>query len=491
MTEEPKNASVPKQRGVFKPGRNCPRISQVERGKVLIDGANYFAQLDACFETAGRSIVIVGWDFDANTRLTPDLHGGGISLGDRLRSLVDERPDLEIHILVWSLAAAHGPSRGLPLILGEQWHAHPRIHLKLDRNHPIFGSHHQKIVIVDGTIGFTGGIDLTVGRWDTPHHPAHDLRRNEGEGDPTHPVHDCQIMISGPIVNDLTAIAVKRWRAATGAEPNFAGVPMDSSWWPKRETSDLEHVPAAVATTEPGLWRRKQSWHSAILAADVFRTARSVVYIENQYFAGELARQVLPDLLLRENGPEIVVVTTNTMNGRVEQISNGRNRDRLIRHLKRFDRHDRLRVFYPVRDERGKRTEIFIHSKIAIVDDHVLRIGSANLNNRSIGVDSECDVAIEANRSQASAAIAGIRYRLIAEHLGVGMDTLLGVAQRAGSLIAAIEKLNGGTRSLVPFPALCDRGQLNPGLGTRLFDPIAPYGSLKWLRGSIDFSAPV
>ena len=37
-----------------------------------------------------------------------------------------------------------------------------------------------------------------------------------------------------------------------------------------------------------------------------------------------------------------------------------------------------------------------VHSKVMIVDDTLLRVGSANLNNRSMGTDTECDLALEA-----------------------------------------------------------------------------------------------
>ncbi len=55
--------------------------------------------------------------------------------------------------------------------------------------------------------------------------------------------------------------------------------------------------------------------------------------------------------------------------------------------------HGRLGVFWPVAD-RGR--PIYVHSKVMIIDDRLLRIGSSNLNNRSLGFDSECDVALEA-----------------------------------------------------------------------------------------------
>jgi len=60
-----------------------------------------------------------------------------------------------------------------------------------------------------------------------------------------------------------------------------------------------------------------------------------------------------------------------------------------------------------------------IHSKVMVVDDKLLRIGSANINNRSMGTDTECDIVIEANDAMQRKQITEIRNRLIADHSGL------------------------------------------------------------------------
>ncbi len=99
-----------------------------------------------------------------------------------------------------------------------------------------------------------------------------------------------------------------------------------------------------------------------------------------------------------------------------------------------------------------KGTDIYVHSKVMIVDDAMIKVGSANLNNRSMGLDSECDVMIDAHADPAAAAtIARLRADLLAEHLGVDAEAVAGACDRTGSLIATIEELRGPGRSLVPF----------------------------------------
>ena len=61
-----------------------------------------------------------------------------------------------------------------------------------------------------------------------------------------------------------------------------------------------------------------------------------------------------------------------------------------------------------------------VHSKVMIVDDRLLRIGSANLNNRSMGTDTECDLAIEAQSAdRARGDRRRCATRLLADHCGV------------------------------------------------------------------------
>jgi phosphatidylserine/phosphatidylglycerophosphate/cardiolipin synthase-like enzyme len=71
-----------------------------------------------------------------------------------LRSLVEARPDLEVRILVWSIAVLHAPGSPMELLVGAEWQQHPRIHVKLDTEHPVYAAHHQKIVVIDDRVAF-------------------------------------------------------------------------------------------------------------------------------------------------------------------------------------------------------------------------------------------------------------------------------------------------------------------------------------------------
>jgi hypothetical protein len=87
-----------------------------------------------------------------------------------------------------------------------------------------------------------------------------------------------------------------------------------------------------------------------------------------------------------------------------------------------------------------------------IVDDALVRIASSNLSNRSLGLDTECDIAIEAaGDARIAAAIASLRHRLLAEHLGVPVPDVAAATTETGSLLATIERFAGGPRTLVPL----------------------------------------
>jgi len=121
-------------------------------------------------------------------------------------------------------------------------------------------------------------------------------------------------------------------------------------------------------------------------------------------------------------------------------------RNALLGRLRAADRYGRFRAFSPVT---AGGAPIIIHSKVVIVDDTALRIGSSNMNNRSMGFDSECDICIStddpAQAPRATEIIQGFRYRLLAEHLATKPEIVAAEETRTGSLIQTIESRNPET----------------------------------------------
>ena len=84
---------------------------------------------------------------------------------------------------------------------------------------------------------------------------------------------------------------------------------------------------------------------------------------------------------------------------------------------------------------------IHVHAKVLIVDDRFLRIGSSNLNNRSMGYDTECDLAIEAANAAQRDSIVSVRDRLIAEHWGSDEKSVRAALTAGESVFDSLESL--------------------------------------------------
>src|SRR6202007_939264 len=99
--------------------------------------------------------------------------GPPAELGEFLNFLVRRRRGLHIYILNWDYPMVFGTDREFPPIYGlGAWSPRRRVHFEYDNTHPVGGSHHQKIVVIDDAVAFSGGLDLTCRRWDTCEHKA-------------------------------------------------------------------------------------------------------------------------------------------------------------------------------------------------------------------------------------------------------------------------------------------------------------------------------
>jgi phospholipase D1/2 len=161
-------------------------------------------------------------------------------------------------------------------------------------------------------------------------------------------------------------------------------------------------------------------------------------------------------------------------------------RERLVKFLKQSDLHNRFQVYYPCIPNQGDQV-INLHAKVMIIDDELIRIGSSNLNNRSMGLDSECDLAIEAcGDPRIQEGIATLRNRLMSEHLNTTPLEVDRAFKKHGSAIAAIEGLSGTGRSLRHLP-LSDAPEPDVLVSTKeLIDPEHPVDPEEFMRHYVD-----
>ena len=123
-----------------------------------------------------------------------------------------------------------------------------------------------------------------------------------------------------------------------------------------------------------------------------------MTHFENQYFTAQRIGDALARLA-KTDSPEIVVLVRLLSHGRLEEQFMHMLRARLVQRLRQADVHEHFYACYPHVDNLAENQCIDLYSKLMIVGDEVLRIGSANLSNRSMGMDSECDAAIEEHGS--------------------------------------------------------------------------------------------
>lgn len=425
------------------------RVARAERMTVVVDADDYFARAREALLQAKRRVMLVGWDFDARIALTSGdlLPDEPRAVGDFLYWLVERNPELELYLLRWDLGAVKSLFHLSTLMTVAKWMRHPRIHTKLDGRHPPGASHHQKLVSIDDGFAFCGGIDVTASRWDTRDHHDHDAGRLTPGGAPYQPWHDATVALSGPVATALAELCRQRWHRATGhrLKPVIGG----RDAWPPTLPPMFADVDVAIARTQATVDDDPPVHEIEALFLAQIASAKRWIYFESQYFASRRIAEALARRLAEPDGPEVVVINPITAHGWLEPIAMDNARGRLMAALQARDTHGRLRMYHPVTTA-GE--AIYVHAKITIVDDRQLRVGSANLNNRSMRLDTECDVNLDAQGdANVRATIAELRDSLIAEHLGVDPARVTAAIVASGSMIAAIEGLRGDGRTLRPY----------------------------------------
>ena len=440
-------------RAVLEQGSNCWRSVRTDRIAFVIDGENYFRAVREAFCRAQRSIFIVGWDIHSELRL---VRGGEQDdypekLGPLLDRLARERRELNIYILNWDFAMIYAMEREFFPHYKLRWKSHKRVHFCLDGNHPVGASQHQKIVVVDDKLAFSGGLDLSKWRWDTSEHAIDNEQRIDPDGKPYPPFHDVQMLVDGDAAAALGELVRERWRTATGGETVELNTNTEGDPWPASCDAAQEDVDIGITRTLPAYEDRAEVREVERLYIDSIEAAQSFIYMENQYLSSQCIVTALASRLQESDGPQVVIVMPQKTGGWLEQHTMDVLRARVLEQLRKADQHDRFRI-YSVRLAKDPPVSLMVHAKVTIIDDCFARVGSSNASNRSMGLDSECDIAVESSEAQdCGDAIVAFRRRLLAEHLGVTADDVAAAEQAHESLIDAIESLHGSERTLEPL----------------------------------------
>jgi phosphatidylserine/phosphatidylglycerophosphate/cardiolipin synthase-like enzyme len=365
-------------------------IRDGNRLEVYIDGASALPAIAAAVRTARSFVHIAGWTINPDFGI--ERYPAVVSLRELL---ADAATRVDVRVLVWAGAPVPvmHPSRREARQLLHHLVAGTRIHGALDaRNRPMH-CHHEKLVIVDGEVAFVGGIDLT------------DLAGDRFDGAPHgSPArlgwHDAAASLAGPSVADVAAHFAMRWEATTGERLPDTPPP------PPAGQSRVQVVRTVPEKTYPALPRGDFGILEAYMGA--LRRARQLIYLENQFLWSAEVVAVLREKLLRPPSDDFrlcLVLPLRPNNG------NDDTRGQLAV-LQTADRYHRL-LAGSIGPLAPQRPGVYVHAKVAVVDDQWLTIGSANLNEHSLFNDTEVNLVTD------DAALArSVRERLWTEHLG-------------------------------------------------------------------------
>ena len=471
---------------LLEPGSLCWRVGAAGRATVLIDGQACFDTAREAIGEARQSIYFLNWAFEPDTRLNP--RPGGTAVGEEniagfLKRLADERPGLDVRILCWQSALPVAATQKFFPIAGRSVFAGSRVKFALDGKLPLGACHHQKVIVIDNTLALCGGCDIGQDRWDTQAHLDDDPRREITTGGkgffPSR--HEVMALVDGSPAAALGELFRRRWKRCTGEtlEPS-----PQAANWPSGVPIMFEQARVGLSRTEAA-WqgeaavKEAEALHLAAIAA-----AKHCIYMENQYFTSELMGEALARRLAEPKGPEVVLISGGRSPSYFDRMTMDPTRSRFIERLQQADRYGRFQIYGPV-TTLGR--DVIVHAKLTIVDDELVRIGSANLDNRSFGLDTECDLSIEAGGSTASdarATIVRLRTTLVAHWLGCSTEVVEAAVKRELTVGGAVEFLrHGGYCRLRPIAST----KLNPvtALIARLHigDPMGPEDSFQpWKR---------
>lgn len=294
---------------------------------------------------------------------------------------------------------------------------------------------HQKFIVVDGSTAYVSGMNFRETDWDSSNHAIFDVRRlpfaapeaeraavADARCPPTvdevvpmlcplpepGPRADYTLRVDGPAVADAIDVFQDRWnglidRRASDAEGRSL---MSTSPTPIEKKGD---VAVQITATMPAPFEEAaiaETWFNAI------RNAERFVYVEDQYFRMPMMHDALVKRMEERPDLQLVVVTSRIG---VSDAGCAPSRDAYQLFVRRFPNRFQyltLRSFDPRGGRYDGYADIFVHSKMLIVDDVFMSVGSANKNNRGLVYEYELNAAVHDE-----AFVTAARKRILRAHV--------------------------------------------------------------------------
>jgi phosphatidylserine/phosphatidylglycerophosphate/cardiolipin synthase-like enzyme len=413
------------------------------RVEVLIDGAEALGRIFSRVAAARRSV----WITVSFVQMDLPIPGTGRTLLALLTDLAARGVDVRT-LFWWSEYPGIGSFRGTPEEMALLVERGVRVKMRWDQVRR--GCHHQKSYVVDGEVAYVGGINLSAEALSTPDHS------NDA-------FHDLFAEIHGPAVVDVAANFVQRWNQASETRTRGHAFPSleaaddlpDSVVAPP---PDCGPTPVQVVRTiRRGLYEGRFGWNGgghdlsageASIQQAVHRwiaAAERSIYLENQF----LMDVATIDLLAQAAGRGVEVLAVVPLEPDPNLLLYPKDEmEQTQAALSRLADTPSFGLF-GLTAEGASEQPIYVHSKLMIVDDRVLMVGSANFWPPSFTRDSELNLCVW------DEALAGrTRERLWQEHLqettAVSLDDWRNLARKSSVRAVPIDprlyyRFRGGT----------------------------------------------
>ena len=444
---------------ILRPGRNCQGVYDVEESGLLVDARAYYRAFFRAAAGARNYILLAGWRFESKVRLVRGTDAEQVDCPTGLLAYLDylcrKNPRLVIYILAWDFSLIFALDREWFLKWKFNLTSNGRIRFQFDKIHAIGATHHQKFAVIDGRVGFVGGIDFSAGHWDDSDHRPDNPDRVDSKGNPYEPCHDLQTFFCGPAVQDLVDLFLHRWSIADRQRLELPRPPDDIHY----DIEPSHSLPASRISLSRTAARTILPIQDSVeeirsLFLDAIAASTRLIYIENQYFSSQAVYKALVDRMKAKEGTklEIVIILPGKMHAFFEELSLGLTQMRMTRSLRivaEWTGHS-LGIYWTAADgTEGGENQTYIHAKLLLVDDRFLTVGSANTTNRSMGLDSELNVSWEADPERDKKLVRSIRrarVNLLAEHVGLRRAIESRGLYGCEGLVAYLDRLTESSR---------------------------------------------
>lgn len=448
------SATALTSRPLFREGHNCWRTCHASYLAPVIDCANYYRALHEAICQAKHSIFLLGWDIDSRIELLrgKDVREGcPLTLFELLHWKTEQVPEIQIYLNRWNYSVFMAAERESFSEAKWKLSGSDNLHFIFDNALPLGASHHQKIVIIDDEIAFCGGMDVAIARWDDRAHHATNPEREDPDGSIKlglnhhfDPYHDVQMLVAGEAARELARLARYRWhfgggeRAIPLRKDITPGQPLS---WPGSIKPVMRNVCLAIALTLPRFQRQPLLRQIEKLYLEMIAEAEQFIYIENQFFTWQPLAHALCARMRQKPGLRALLLAPYDGQGFMEKKSMYHGRVQFMDVIRAQGMENRVLLTCPVSCEGDEKVTVRIHSKLMVVDDRYLRIGSSNLNYRSMSLDSECDLVIYGDSTHERSQIAAMRDDLIREHTGFEIADIERIIQRGEPVQQFLQQL--------------------------------------------------